>query len=556
MSVRNSAMGGTMLFPHLVLPYVMEDVDRDKPFTRDMEIASLLCLAEARRKKRGLLDMSTEELSFLSKLHYPLWVISWDNDCLILDGLGCLSYDMTYMMPPDIELFTEHIERSMKVRESYRNTLKSYAKTFEDFITEDHIPAKGIISDRDLLSTIANFMERSLRESGNQPSPSALVSPTLDEKLAETAAEILVQNWMRIQSEIKGFQYAINVLNKETKAHEEKILHEIEQIRETYEVELSRTKNEVNSQIERLISERDNKLQRISKISEREIKRKLREKEEIERELRKLELERIEYRKRREIRKRRGDKVGVARWKYRLEVCGNKISETRSRLQIVSSLLDRVYREREDAIKKLNAAYQTLIDGENKRVRQIEVRQDYENQAKKTEIDELQADTLAIITLIKRLVEQKKQHASNLKAVTIPWKVEQTTLVYLPFYLVQYKSKQKSRYQVHSPAVAMEHHGILTKIQKVLKTHSLESRINLLLQCSSNALDKMLSSTFISKIGEDKALGAKLQTMGHSNNLLDMPKFKEKLRKGMEELQKEGWIKSEEKDMVLNTYAQ
>jgi hypothetical protein len=524
------------LFPNLILPYAIRDVDRDKPFTRDMEIASLLCLAEARRKKRGLLDTSAEKLSFLSKLHYPLWAISWDDDCLIVDGLGCFSYDINYMKPPDIELFTEHIKRSMRVRESYRNTLKSHAKTFEDFITGDHIPVKGIIWDKDMLSTIVNFMGRSLRESENKLSPSALVSPTLDKKLAENSVEMLVQNWMRIQSEIKGLQYAINVLNEETGAHEEKILQEIGQIWETYEVELSRIKTEVNKQIERLILERDNKLERFSKISEREIERKLREKEKIERELRKLELGRIEYRKRRVIRKHRGDKVGVARWKYRLEVCGNKISETRSRLQIVCSLLDRAYKEREDAIEKLNAAYQSLIDEENKRVRQLEVRQDYENQAKKNEIDELRADTLAIITLIKRLVEQKQQHASNLKAVTIPWKLEQTTLVYLPFYLVQYKSKEKCRYQVYSPAVAMDHRGILTKIQKVLKTHSLESRINLLLHCSSNALDKMLLSTFISKIGEDNALSVKLQTMGHSNNLLDMPKFKEKLRKGMEDV--------------------
>jgi DNA repair exonuclease SbcCD ATPase subunit len=521
-----------------------------------MEIASLLCLAEARRKRRRLLDTSTEKLSFLSKLYYPLWAISWDDDCLILDGLGCFSYDMTYMMPPDIELFIEHIERSMKVRESYRNALKSNAKTFADFITEDHIPMKGIISDRDILSNIAKSVKKGLRESEDQPSPSALVSPILDKKFAEKAVEKLVQNWMRIQSDIKGLQYAINVLNEEIKAHEEKILQEIEQIREIYGVELSRVKNEVDSQIERLISERDKKLQRITKISERETKRKLRKKEKIERELRKLELKRVEYRKRREIRKRRGDKVGVARWKYRLEVCGNKISEIRSRLQVVSSLLDRVYKEREDAIEKLNDDYQALIDGENKRVQQVEVRRDHANQAKKLEIDDLHADTLTIINLIKQLIEQKQQHASNLRAVTIPWKIKQTTMVYLPFYFAQYKSKQKSRYQVYSPAVAMEHRGILTKIQKALKTHSLESRITLLLHCLSGALDKMLSSTFILKIGEDKALGAKLQSMGYSNNLLDMPKFKEKLRKGIEELQKEGWIKSEEKDMVLNTYAQ
>lgn len=262
----------------------------------------------------------------------------------------------------------------------------------------------------------------------------------------------------------------------------------------------------------------------------------------------------VEYTKRREIRKSRGDKVGTARWNYRLKECKNKISQIKGRLQTVSRFVDRVHREREVAIEKLNDAYQTLINREGKRVRELEARRDYETRAKRNEIDELRAETSAIVTLIERLIEQKQQHASNLKAVTISWKPEETTLVYVPFYLVGYESKRKSRYHAYSPVVAMDHRGILIKIQKAFRKYSLESRINLLLRSSSKALDKMFSSTFISKMKKDKTLSIKLQIMGCSNNLLGMPKFKEKLRRGLEEIQKEGWIKSEEKDMILDSY--
>lgn len=540
-----------MSLPRLILPYVVKSVSRANPFTDDMEIAALLCFAEARRKKGGFLGVSIEKLSFISKLHYPLWAVPWEDECVIVDGLGSFSYTAIYTKPPDMEFFTEQIKRSTTVREFYRNTLKSFAKTFEGIIVESYVPVEAIISDTGILS----YLEKKLPESETKTVSPASIPPTLNKELAEMAAEKLVQDWMRIQSEIKGFQYAINVLNAETRFHEEKILREIGQIREAYETELSHIRPEASQQIERLLSERDTKLKWISRTGESRSQRKLREKKKIEKQLRKLELRSVEYKKRREIRKNRGDKVGVARWTYKLKDCENEVSSIRRKLQTVSRTLDRAHRECEVAIKKLNDAYQDLIDREKKRVIELEARTDCETQAKKNEIDELQADTLAIVTLIKQLKEQKQQHASNLKTVTISWNPEESTLVYVPFYLVGYESKRKLRYYAYPPVVAMDHRGILTKIQKAFRKYSLESRINLLLHSSSKALDKMFSSTFISKMKKDKKLSMKLQIMGHSNNLLDLPESKEKLRRGLEKIQKEGWIKPEEKSKILDSYA-
>ena len=535
----------------LILPYAVKSVSRANRFTDDMEIAALLCLAEAQRKRGGLLGVSIERLSFISKLHYPLWAVPWEDECMIVDGFESFSYTIIYTKPPNMDFLTEQIKRSTTVRESYLSTLKSYAKTFKDLIVESYVPVEGIISDRDILS----YLEKELPKSETKTASPASISPTLNKELARMAAENLVQNWMQIESEIKGFQYAINVLNTETKTHEEKILQEIDQIREAYETELSHIRPEVNQKIERLISERDTKLKWISRTGERELQRKLQEKKKIEKQLRKLELRSVEYKKRREIRKSRGDKVGVARWTHKLKGCENEISLINGKFQTVTRTLDRAHRECEVAIKKLNDAYQDLIDMEKNRVMELEARADCETQAKKNEIDELRADTLAIVTLITQLKEQKQQHASNLKAVTISWKPEETTLVYVPFYLVGYESKRKLRYHTYPPVVAMDHRGILTKIQKAFRKYSLESRINLLLHSSCEALDKMFSSTFISKMKKDKKLSMKLQIMGHSNNLLDLPESREKLRRGLEEMQKEGWIKPEEKGKILDSYA-
>lgn len=542
------------MFPNLILPYVVKFVENDKAFTEDMEFAAIVAAAESRRKKQGLLDVSVEKLSFVSKFYYPLWAIPWQDECVIVDGLGSLSYTVTYKKPPNVESFIEDINKNTTVRELYRNTLKNHAKTFEDFIEETCITIKGIISDKDILSTITNYLENSLQGSVTKLTSSALM-PTLNKKSAGKAVEKFVQNCMQIESEIKGLQYAIKVLGEESKFHEEKILQETRQLQDTLEKELSRIQLEVGQQIERLILERDNKLERISKINESELKRKIREKQKIEKDLRKFELKRIEYKKRREIRKSRGDKVGVARWNWRLKECENKISGIKGRLQTVSRRVERIRRDREVSIKKLNATYQGLIDKENERVSEVKTTWEHEIRAKHDEQDELRKETSSIADLIKRLIEQKQKRASNLKAVTVSWKPERTTLICVPFYLAQYESKRKSRYDVYSPVVAMNQRGFLIKIQKALRTYNLESRMNLLLRPLSKALDKMLSSNFLSEVEKDEALSTKLQTIGYANNLLSMPEFRVKLRRGLEELQKEGWIRSKEKDTIFDTYA-
>jgi hypothetical protein len=534
----------------LTLPYVVEDASRANSFTDDMEIAVLLCLAEAHRKRGGLLGLSTEKLSFVSKLHYPLWAIPWGNECVIVDGLEISSYTMVSTKPPDMEFLTEQIKRSTVVRESYLSTLKGYAKTLKDLTVESHISVEGVISDNGILS----YLEQELPKSETETSPATSLSPTLNKELAEIAAENLVQSWMQIQSEIKGFQYAINVLNGEAETHEEKILQEIDQIQEAYETELSHIRPEVNQKIEKFISERETKMKWISRTKERELHRKLYDKKKLVNQLKKLELRSVEYKKRKEIRNKKGDKVGVARWSYKIKGCEKEVSLTKRKLQIISKTLDRTNREYEVALKKLNDTYQDMIEREKRAVIELESQANSETKAKKDEMNELQAETLAIVTLIKQLKERKQQQASNLKAVTISWKPDETTLVYVPFYLVGYKSKRKLRYRTYPPAVAMDHSGILTKMQRAFRKYSLESRMNLLLHSPSKALDKMLSSAFIRKMKNDKKLSVKLQTMGRSNNLLYLPESKEKLRRGLEKVRKEGWIKPEEKSKILNSY--
>jgi len=76
------------MLPTLIVPFVTEKPERERPFTSEMEKATILCLAEAKRRKPRILRGAAEEIEYVAKLHYPLWGVPWRDSCIIVDGLG------------------------------------------------------------------------------------------------------------------------------------------------------------------------------------------------------------------------------------------------------------------------------------------------------------------------------------------------------------------------------------------------------------------------------------------------------------------------------------
>jgi len=538
----------------ITLPYIVKDDERKKPFTQDMETAAILCLAEAKRKKPRILGTSQEKLSFISKFYYPLWIIPWDNTSIIVDGLETFSHTITYMKPPDVKLFVEDLQMSKTLRELFRSSLKKHTKTFEDFIDTTQISMDTIVADKETLTIISQYIAQGPASKEKKTAPIALIPPKLDEKVALKMAEKLFDNWRLTQSEIKGLQYAINVLSEESGFHEQKIASEVEQIIETFEKKISCIKIEVDKEIEKLTIERNDKTKKIFEASEKELKGALKEKEKYEQKLEKLERDKRVYQKRKQLRKRKGNEAGVVYWDHKIKACKNKISETKGKFKVLSQFIEKTRKQSELGIKKLNDSYQGMIDKERKKVSDVENLRDSQIKMTQKEIEELTSETSTITNLIGQLIEQKRLHASQLKELTIPWRPEKITLINVPFYVFRYETETKSRYHVHPPAVVMGYEGIIRKIQKVIWSFSLESRIKLLLHPRSKALEEMFTSKFAEKIREDKALVEVVYRVGSLNNLLNTQNFGEALTKGMKELKVEGWIDQEEKDTILKAY--
>jgi len=539
----------------VILPYSVPEKSRKKKFSANMELTTILCLAESRRKKHVMVGFSPEKILFFSKLHYPLWAVPWENGCLIIDGLQVLSSTLSYMTLPDIELFLNNIERGQTLREQFRNALDKHAQTFAGFSETAHPQMKALVADKTLLSDVSEYVEETLALKADVTGNLILIPPRLDEDEAGESAKKVLDLYGRVQSDVKGLEHAARVLNETTQFHEQKILREIELVNEAFKEEMDRVRPVVEKKVGFLLKERDAKIEKMNRVAEAELNAKLREKERRQRELEKLELNRTEYKRRLDVRRSRHDKIGVARWEHSLRTCENKLSEVKERIHDLSHFIEKIREQNQEDLSKLKYGYQTLIDSERKKIADIEASLGAITKTKENEKEKLRLMTMRIVSLIEQLAEQKRLHAEGLKGLTTPWKPEWVTLIGVPFYLVGYRAEDKLRYWQYPPVRVMSSEGIVKKIEKTLLSFRLASRIKLLLQPRSKALNKMFNIALEERMKTDKTLEKSLRELGASNNLLTNPDFKEALIKGLEELKAEGWIKKEEGDVLIEMYA-
>lgn len=539
---------------NLVLPFSVPVKERIKSFSPNMELASILFLAESQRKKRRLLEAAPRKTLFISKLHYPFWAVPWGDRCLILDGLGAFSAKIQSDALPDVATFIDDIERGESVREQFRGALEKHAKTFSgDLAKTDEAEIRALIKDTRLLNTILEFAKEALSRGLITEGTVGLVPLAVDQELAADGAKQLANLGVQGRSQISALEYARNLLTETLRFHEQMIAKEVELTHEVFEAEISKFRPAVEKKVERLLIERDSRLAKMNRVMQADLRTRESEKERRERELQRLELSKADYLRRRESRKRRHDKIGEAQWEHRIKAYENRVEETKSRIRSLSEFIEKTRRQGEADTERLKYGYQALIDQERKKIVTIEVQRDKVIEVKQAEVEKLRLATGQIVDQIDQLVEKKKRRQEELGKLALPMPLDDITLVCLPFYFASFQTGGQAQFQVFAPLSVTGSEGIVKTLQKTISL-SPGSRLKLFLQPKSKDLGKVLDLVLGERMKSDKIFYEALLDVAGSYNVLERQNFGEELAKGVKELITEGWINRSQGESLIRTY--
>jgi hypothetical protein len=484
-----------------------------------------------------------------------LWGIPWKNRCIIVDSLGASSVVVTHNKIPSVLDFTENFKESSFSFTLFKKILKKHSQTFGRFLSTKEEVMKGVIAEVSVLKSLSNLLNHA-KTVNEQSRYDIILFPTkLLMKEAEEKADSLVKKWERLQSEVEALQYALEVLKGETEHHKEKALIEIEQMWRDYEKRIFENKRLVNKRIIKLIKKKEKETERAVKLHEKRVRETSSEEKKIRQKIEKLKHSMREQLKKRKVQRRKYPKKSTTRIDKTIEKHQGKIGDLTKQNRNFSKLKKETLREQEEFLKRIERKYLSAATKEMEKLEIIEQSRNLEISEKRKKIKEIEEALSVIEAQIKQLTEQKTNNMKTLEEWTLPFQIQETVLIGIPFYLIQYKSPRKKRTDIYPPVTVTTYDGIIKRIRRAI-SFNLETRIQLLLNPRSPELNQEIFGNLNKSLETSPALREEVSEIANLRSFLKLPNFKEEVIRGMIKLEDESWLNNKEKENILSIYSQ
>lgn len=527
---------------NLTLPFIITTQENGN-LTFPAELAYAACMAELQRKKTGFLRDTPEKLAFLSKTHYPLWIIPVEDSCIVLDGLGLATHKFTFKEPSQTGVFIEELEKNSQNPQEFANALENQTRKIREFTSPTSVSFGAVIADKELLSFLLEYLKKAsspnMSEEKNQPIP-----PEIDETTAAETSHAISNCLRTLQADAKGLQYALDTLNEEAEFHKEAANREIEKLKETCDAETAKLRPQVDKKVKALTAKRDKNLATAARTTDKKTATAERKRDSY---LRKLQ---VAERRKDAAEKRKKSKSKSAYGSYEVDKRNREINNIKKQLRDISEDLDRIKKEAENNTRRIEEEFRNAAAQEESRITQLKTACDAKVAQKKEQIDKMTSQTATITLNFHNLMDELKHDGNALREqVEINWKTDspdETVLAQIPVYIAKYAAKgDNERYALFSPTVLSEDTSVMGELRKML-TLSSEPKLKTLTRQANKRLHDMLTANVIDKMQNDEVYRTKINAVCRTNNLLDRMDFAETLNEGLDELVKRGWMTAQE----------
>jgi len=520
-----------------LLPFALSADDREKPFTREMELAAVFCLTESEREKGEflLLKRPAEELIFIAEVCYPLWLAPWRGRRLLFDGIGATMHTMSYDLLPDIKAFINDIQGSAETCEAYSAALTDNLNYFQGFTGKEEKTIDGLITSPDLVQDLISF----LPEAGGVKKPildKALLSPTINESEIASRIQELSNLRTTMAEDIKDLRKSMKMLSVTTSKHVKARHKEGREVRKEFNEKIASFKASVMERVRGIQRKYDQKITELSKKFDQRLHNFHQERVKLEKTRQHLtaKIERCEA----DITscRLRKDEAGEQQRRQEIKECKRELSTLERSIKNLDKRIGDTEAAKQQEISRLRLEFNVQAEEAMKELREIEASRDAKIQMNLQKIQLLEDLTSKIVGLIDKLMKLKRAALHELDSIGIPKRQRRYVLLYLPLYLSCYQKELKKRYVAYPPSVAGSI-GILTRFKGVFGVAKIKS----LLQPRSKPLTSLLNQ-LVTIIEHDPVFEREVNDAGIRVNILRTKESRQRIKKGLEALKDEGWI--------------
>ncbi|MFQ6135133.1 MAG: hypothetical protein ACE5KU_04900, partial [Nitrososphaerales archaeon] len=350
--------------------------------------------------------------------------------------------------------------------------------------------------------------------------------------------------WSKMQIDLDNLSAVTEVLDRELDKHTSKIEVELNLVEESAEKEIEKAMPSIKKVVKNLERERDTAIRQIAKSRRRELSALSRAKTKLENELRRRRQQEARFEREKERKKSRGDRHGARFWGKELTECRREIYRLESGFRRCEKKIEKLRSQLAEEVGEIKKRYAEDIRIERQKIVEIENRRDRDIKALKEEITRLEEYTAKITRDIAKQAESKKLEMEALEDIAIPMKIEEPMVIYIPFYLTRYSSRNEVRYEVISPVKVDTGRTALSAVKRRLV--GLEGRLSDMLKPFSRDLSNLIGGDITTRLSADAAFAAKVDEEAAKLNILSREGFSEMLEEGFRELVERGLLSRSE----------
>lgn len=521
----------------LTLPFSTSTKDRTLPFTEEMEIAAVFTMAESDRKKgEGLiLKKAAEELVFLSKSYYPLWLAPWNGQTLCFDGLGVSTQIEPYDMLPDVRAFIGDVKGSASTRQAYSAALQDHLHNFESTKGVEEKVVPSLITGADFLQDLKDFLTEA-DETDQSKIEGEFLTPTVDETAISSALSELSELQTTLETDIQNIREAMRLLNGTTKQHVDTIRAETKKMQADLNQRIAEAKAKAIDDISQIQEKYDARILKTSQRFDKQLEDLHHDRVKLEKNQQRV-IEKIE-RCDTEIQasKARKDSASEKRWKDEKDTWKREASVVKKSIAAMDKQIEQTESQKKVEIANVRGEFNAESEEAMKSVRELEASRDSKTQLAQQEAKSLEDATSSILGQLDALSKKKRGSLEELNKIGMKDQRRKRVLAFVPLYLACFRVETRRRFTVFPPSIAGSM-KTTTKLKGMLGM----SKLGSLFQSRSKAMVNVLNQVNV-LAARDPVFEKDLYDLGVRVNTLKSAESRERVAKGLHDLQNENWI--------------
>jgi hypothetical protein len=525
----------------VILPFAVAGKDRFKPFTKEMEMASVFYLAERDRKKGEgrVLKKPEENLSFIAETCYPIWLIPWRGRTLIFDGLEFTNPSISYDVLPDVKAFENDIQASSKSREAYVAALSQNASYFQNFAGKEGKTMEGLITNPNFTQDLVGYLQdaESIRK---EATTKAILSPLLDKSEVSASLDKLSDLRSTVEGEIRTLSRTMKLLSKETREQVKSLRAEMKVTLKEFDQRIKKVKPKVMEKVKKIQESRDEEITRISKKYDRQLRALHQNKVRTERTIERLstDIERIEA----DIKgcRERKDEAGEFQLTQQLDEIKKKLPVLDKEIKEIDKEIADVEDAKKIKVARARTKPDDRLEDAMQALRDIEAAKEARTRLEQQELADLEEKTSSIIKQIDEMIKAKESALNEINSIGAEERRRKNALIYLSVYFVCYETEVGKRYVVFPPSYVGSM-GIKTKLKGVFGAGKMKSFLQSRSPAIATLMDRLVDLTQENPVFEKEITDA-----GTKANILRTKELQDAIKKGLTELRDEGWISENE----------